>query len=81
MTIAAVPMGIVALGVPLRGDALVIKERAGHLTTPGRLVAMTPRHVSVARMVLKCITPGRVRVRRRNGSRARRCPVVMLSWA
>lgn len=48
MTITAVPMGIAVLGVPLRGDALVIKERVGHLTTPGRPVAMTPRRASAA---------------------------------
>ncbi len=63
MTITAVPMGIAVLGVPLRGDALVIKERVGHLTTLGRLVAMTPRRASAARMVLKCIAPGRARAR------------------
>lgn len=81
MTITAVLMGIAVLGVPLRGDALVIKEQVGHLTTPGRPVAMTPRRASAARMVLECIALGRVRACRPNGLRARRCLVAMPSWA
>ena len=81
MTIAAVPTGVAVLDVPHRGDVLVIKERVGHLTTRGRPMATTPRRVSVARVVLKCITPDRARARRPNGSRARRCPVAKPSWA
>lgn len=48
MTIAAHPTGVAVLGVPHRGDALVIKERVGNLTTRGRPMATTPRRVSVA---------------------------------
>lgn len=73
MTIAAVPTGATGLDVPHRGDVLVIKERVGNLTTPGSPVATTRRRDFAARAALKCITPGRARVRRPNGSQARLC--------
>lgn len=80
MTIAAVPMGAAVLDVPRRGDVLVIKERVGNLTTPGSPVATTRRRDFAARAALKCITPGRARVRRPNGSQARLCLAAKPSW-
>lgn len=81
MTIAAVPMGAAVLDVPRRGDVLVIKERVGNLTTPA--VPWQRPGVSdfAARAALKCITPGRARVRRPNGSQARLCLAAKPSWA
>lgn len=81
MTIAAVPMGAAVLDVPRRGDVLVIKEQVGNLTTPGGPAATTRRRDFAARAALMCITPGRVRVRRPNGSQARLCLAAKLSWA
>lgn len=81
MTIAAVSMGAAVLDVPRRGGVLVIKERVGNLTTPGSPVATTRRRDFAARAVLKCITPGRTRVRRPNGSQARLCLAAKPSWA
>lgn len=81
MTIAAVPMGAAVLDVPRRGDVLVIKERVGNLTTPGSPVATTRGRDFAARAALKCITPGRARVHRPNGSQASLCLAARPSWA
>lgn len=53
MIIAAVQTGVAGRDVPLRGDVLVIKDRVGHLTTWGRIVATTQRRAFAARMTLK----------------------------
>ena len=74
MTIAAVPMGAAVLGRPyVAGDVLVIKERVRQSYNAGQSVATTRRRDFAAQAALKCITPGRARVRRPDGLQARLC--------